>query len=449
MKVLLVGNGGREHALARALVRTSNAEHPVQLAVQAGNPGLETLGDSFAFTATDPGEVLALAKDQGAELVVVGPEAPLVAGVADALKAAGIPCFGPTSDAARLEASKSFAKHVMAEAGVATARSFTCRNMSEVDAALEELGAPHVVKDDALAAGKGVVVTHNLQEARAHAKACLEREDGAVVIEDYLDGPEVSLFCLCDGTSVIPLVPAQDFKRAGDANSGPNTGGMGAYSPLPWLDEGVVEEVVRSVAQPTVDAMAKRNTPFVGLLYCGLAMTSKGIRVVEFNVRFGDQETQVVLERLDSPLVELLHGAATGTLDQVPAPRWSTDAAVTVVMASGGYPGASDTGHEITGIDKAEAIPGIHVIQAGTSKKTLRPEDGLNSSESGAETKEVLVNSGGRVLNVVGRAATVQAARALAYEGVEQITFTGEHHRSDIATWPAELNLPAGPKLKN
>lgn len=438
MKVLLVGNGGREHALARALVRTSDTEHPVELVVQAGNPGLEPFGASFVFTATDPREVALRAKSQGVDLVVVGPEAPLVAGVADAVLAEGIPCFGPSAAAARLEASKSFAKEVMAEAGVATARAFTCRTMDEVDAALDELGAPHVVKDDALAAGKGVVVTEDRAAARAHAQSCLKREDGAVVIEDYLDGPEVSLFCLCDGKTVVPLVPAQDFKRVGDSDSGPNTGGMGAYSPLPWLAEGVVDEVVRTVAQPTVDAMAARGTPFVGLLYCGLAMTSKGIRVVEFNVRFGDPETQVVLERLDSPLVELLHAAAIGRLGEVSAPVWSTDAAVTVVMASGGYPGTCDTGHEITGIEDAEALEGVHVIQAGTSWKITNPMEDVALGCCGFEPDEVLVNSGGRVLDVVGRAPALQDARAAAYEGVSRISFAGEHHRSDIATWPAE-----------
>ena len=440
MKVLLVGNGGREHALGRALIRTSDPKDPVELVVQAGNPGLEPLGDSFVTDPLDPDAVVARAKSQKVDLVVVGPEAPLVAGVADAVIAAGIPCFGPTKAAARLEASKSFAKEVMAAAGVATARSFTCRSLAEVDAALDELGAPHVVKDDALAAGKGVVVTEDREAARAHAQACLARPDGAVVIEDFLDGPEVSLFCVCDGLSVVPLVPAQDFKRVGDANSGPNTGGMGAYSPLPWLDDSVVDEVVRTVAQPTVDEMAARGTPFVGLLYCGLAMTSKGVRVVEFNVRFGDPETQVVLERLDSPLAELLFGAATGALERTPAPRWSSEAAVTVVMASGGYPGPSDTGHEITGIDEAEALEGVHVIHAGTGTRIVDDPADVAAGCCGFEPTEVLVNTGGRVLDVVGRGPDLASARAAAYEGVARISFEGEHHRSDIATWPAALD---------
>ena len=368
MKVLLVGNGGREHAIARALVRTSTPEQPVSLVVQAGNPALEQLGRSLTMDPLDPKDVVRRATSEKVDLVVVGPEAPLVAGVADAVLDYGIPVFGPTKEAARLEASKSFAKQIMADAGVATARSFTCTTMEQVEAAFDVLGAPYVVKDDALAAGKGVVVTTDRAQASSHARSCLSRVGGAVVIEDYLDGPEVSLFCFADGATVVPLQPAQDFKRVGDGNEGPNTGGMGAYSPLPWLPEEATQRIVDEVAQPVITEMARRGTPFRGLLYCGLAMTSKGIRVVEFNVRFGDPETQVVLERLDSPLAPILYAAATGTLAKVPAPVWSEDAAVTVVMASGGYPGRTDTGHPITGIEAAEALAGVHVIHAGTSE---------------------------------------------------------------------------------
>ena len=313
MKVLLVGNGGREHAIARALVRTSTPEHPVELVVQAGNPALEQLGRSLTMDPLDPKDVVRRATSENVDLVVVGPEAPLVAGVADAVLDYGIPVFGPTKDAARLEASKSFAKQVMNDAGVATARAFTCTTMDQVEAAFDDLGAPYVVKDDALAAGKGVVVTTDRAQASEHARACLSRDGGAVVIEDYLDGPEVSLFCFADGATVVPLQPAQDFKRVGDGNEGPNTGGMGAYSPLPWLPEEATQRIVDEVAQPVITEMARRGTPFRGLLYCGLAMTSKGIRVVEFNVRFGDPETQAVLERLDSPLAPILYAAATGT----------------------------------------------------------------------------------------------------------------------------------------
>ena len=423
MKVLLVGAGGREHALARALVRTSDS---VDLVVQVGNPGISSLGTPVAFDGSDPEAVADTARDHGVDLVVVGPEAPLVAGVADAVRAAGIPCFGPSRSAAQLEASKSFAKDVMSAAGVATARSITCRAPQDVDAALGEFGAPHVVKDDALAAGKGVVVTSDLQTARTHALRCLSRPGGAVVVEEFLDGPEVSLFCLCDGTRAVPLAPAQDFKRLRTGNQGPNTGGMGAYSPLPWLPPGVTDHVVRTVAEPTLAEMSGRGAPFVGLLYCGLALTSAGVRVVEFNVRFGDPETQVVLERLESPLANALLAAATGALDGLGALTWSTDAAVTVVMASPGYPVAPRTGEPISGVADAESLPGVHVLQAGTASA---------DTEEGSH----LVTAGGRVLDVVGRGATLEEARARAYHGVASVHFDGEQHRTDIATWPSGL----------
>ena len=405
----------------------------MSLVVQAGSPALEQLGRSLTMDPLDPKDVVRRATSENVDLVVVGPEAPLVAGVADAVLDYGIPVFGPTKDAARLEASKSFAKQVMADAGVATARSFTCTTMDEVEAAFDDLGAPYVVKDDALAAGKGVVVTTDRAQASEHARACLSRNGGAVVIEDYLDGPEVSLFCFADSATVVPLQPAQDF------NEGPNTGGMGAYSPLPWLPEEATQRIVDEVAQPVITEMARRGTPFRGLLYCGLAMTSKGIRVVEFNVRFGDPETQVVLERLDSPLAPILYAAATGTLAKVPAPVWSQDAAVTVVMASGGYPGPTDTGHQITGIDAAEKLDGVHVIHAGTSEEITDDPADVAAGSCGFEPTYALVNSGGRVLDVTARAATLDEARALAYRGVDLIHFDGEHHRSDIATWPADL----------
>ena len=392
----------------------------MKLVVQAGNPALEQLGRSLTMDPMDPKDVVRRATSEKVDLVVVGPEAPLVAGVADAVLDYGIPVFGPTKDAARLEASKSFAKQVMADAGVATARAFTCTTMDQVEAAFDDLGAPYVVKDDALAAGKGVVVTSDRAQASKHARACLARDGGAVVIEDYLQ-------------------PAQDFKRVGDGNEGPNTGGMGAYSPLPWLPEEATQRIVTEVAQPVVAEMARRGTPFRGLLYCGLAMTSKGIRVVEFNVRFGDPETQAVLERLDSPLAPILYAAATGTLAKIPAPVWSEDAAVTVVMASGGYPGPTDTGHEITGIEAAEQLDGVHVIHAGTSQEITDDPADVAAGCCGFEPTYALVNSGGRVLDVVARAATLDEARALAYRGVDLIHFDGEHHRSDIATWPADL----------
>ena len=416
MKVLLVGDGGREHALGRALVRTST---DVELFVQAGNPGLDALGTPIVLDPSNPASVACAATSNQVDLVVVGPEAPLVAGAADAVRKEGIPVFGPSAAAAQLEGSKSFAKQVMEAAGVPTARAFTCRTPQEVEAALVDLGAPHVVKDDALAAGKGVVVTDDIDVAREHALNCINRPDGAVVIEDYLDGPEVSLFCICDGTRAVPLQPAQDFKRLGDNNEGPNTGGMGAYTPLPWLPEGTVEEVVRTVAEPTLAEMARRGEPFVGLLYCGLALTTRnGIRVVEFNVRFGDPETEALLELLESPLADLLLAAANGDVTAVPAPVWSDGAAVTVVMASPGYPVKAETGGVITGVDDAESVEGVTVIHSGT-----RVVDGQ------------LVTSGGRVLNVVGTGASIDEARARAYEGIARIHFDGEQHRTDIATW--------------
>lgn len=440
MKVLLVGNGGREHALARALVQTSNTDQPVNLMVQAGNPGIDRLGLPVEFDALSATEVAATARDLNVDLVVVGPEAPLVAGVADAVRAEGIACFGPSQAAAQLEASKSFAKEIMVAAGVATARSFTCRTMAEVEAALDDLGAPHVVKDDALAAGKGVVVTTDRAVAVAHAKSCLAREDGAVVIEDFLDGPEVSLFCISDGTTVRPLQPAQDFKRLLDNNEGPNTGGMGAYSPLPWLNPQVTADAVRDVAQPVVDEMARRGTPFVGLLYCGLAITSRGTQVVEFNVRFGDPETQAVLELLDSPLAPVLYAAATGTLSEVPALAWSSDAAITVVLASFGYPGVLRTGERITGLEAAEAVDGVHVIHSGTRYRIDVADPAGLGNCCGVDDEVYLVNSGGRVLCVTARGADINQARSRAYEAVEKIHFSGMQYRKDIATWPSELD---------
>lgn len=444
MKVLLIGNGGREHAIARALIRTGAhsrvlAERgtPLELFAQAGNPGIDRIATPVDFGDVNPADpndsdaIAQRARDLNADLVIVGPEAPLVAGLADAVRAQGIACFGPGKEAARLEASKSFAKTVMDEAGVATARSFTCHTMDEVDQALRTCTTPHVVKDDQLAAGKGVLVTADTDAAREHARHCLDRPDGAVVIEDYLDGPEVSLFCISDGTHVVPLVPAQDFKRLQDANEGPNTGGMGAYSPLPWLHDGLADEVVRTIAEPTVRRMAQRGIPFTGLLYCGLAMSSNGVRVVEFNVRFGDPETQVVLERLESPLLDLLDAAARGTLDQAAAPTWSDDAAVTVVLASPGYPVRARTGQTIRGAEAAEELPGVHLIHAGT-KSVGAAQD--------SEAHATLVADGGRVLDVVARAATIDEARRAAYEAIGRIDFPECQFRRDIAQWPDGLS---------
>ena len=414
MKILLLGSGAREHALARALV---NAPETTELVVAPGNPGTAMIATNFAIDPTSPVEAVELATQMGADLVVVGPEAPLVAGVADAVRQAGVPVFGPGAAAARLEGSKAFAKEVMAAAGVPTATAVVCSTPEELSAALDRFGAPYVVKDDGLAAGKGVVVTSERDAALAHGRSCLARQGGRVLVEEYLDGPEVSLFCVCDGATVRPLAPAQDYKRVGDGDVGPNTGGMGSYSPLTWAPADLAEQVVREVAQPVVDEMARRGTSFTGLLYCGLALTGEGLRVVEFNVRFGDPETQVVLARLTSSLAQLLHAAATGRLAEVPAPTWRPEAAVDVVLAAPGYPGAVTTGGLLTGLDAAEEVEGVHVLHAGTG-----------FSDDGE-----LVATGGRVLSVVALGDDVQAARERAYQAVGRLGLPGSHYRTDIA----------------
>jgi phosphoribosylamine--glycine ligase len=409
VKVLVVGQGAREHALVRAL-----ADDPDVSEVWAapGNAGIAAEVPTLPLDVADPIAVAGLAGRVCADLVVVGPEVPLVAGAADAVRDAGIACFGPSAAAAQLEGSKAFAKDVMRAAGVPTARAVVCRTEPEAAAALDELGPPYVVKDDGLAAGKGVVVTTDRAAALAHAVAC-ER----VVIEEHLDGPEVSLFAVTDGTTVKPLAPAQDFKRVGDGDTGPNTGGMGAYSPLPWAPPGLVDEVVDAVLRPTVEEMARRGAPFAGLLYAGLALTSHGVRVIEFNARFGDPETQVVLARLRTPIGGLLHAAATGRLAEVGELTWSDGAAVTVVVAAKGYPESPRTGDPVEGLAEAAAVPGAAVLHAGTA---------LDGSGR-------VVSSGGRVLSVVGTGPDVPTARATAYAAVDRIRLDGGHHRTDIA----------------
>jgi len=401
--VLVVGSGGREHALALAI-----SHDPVvrEVHVAPGNPGTARFATNHAVHATDPADVAALARSLGVDLVVIGPEAPLVAGVADAVRAAGIACFGPSQEAARLEGSKAFAKEVMAAAHVPTAAARLCTTPEQASAALDEFGAPYVVKDDGLAGGKGVLVTEDRAAALAHAATC-ER----VVIEEYLDGPEVSLFAICDGTNILPFDPAQDFKRVGDGDTGPNTGGMGAYTPLPWAPADLTEQVVATVIRPTIEEMARRGTPFVGLLYAGLALTSRGIRVVEFNVRFGDPETQPLLARLTSPLGQVLYAAATGSLEEVGPLRFGPGFAVGVVLAAHGYPARPRTGDVIVGAD------GPGVIQAGTAPS---PEGEL-------------LSAGGRVLTVVGTGRTLAQARAMAYHRMEDIHLPGGFFRTDIA----------------
>jgi len=418
VEILVVGGGAREHALVRALSLDPSV---TGLHAAPGNPGIGGLATLHPIDALDGAAVAALAVSLGVDLVVVGPEAPLVAGVADAVRSAGIPVFGPSAEGARLEGSKAFAKEVMAAAGVPTAAARVATTLDEVAAALDEFGAPHVVKDDGLAAGKGVVVTSDRTAALEHAAACLAKAGGRVVIEEFLDGPEVSLFVVCDGMNGVPLQPAQDFKRVDDDDAGPNTGGMGAYSPLPWAPAGLVDEVLATVAAPTIAEMARRGTPFVGVLYCGLALTSRGVRVVEFNARFGDPETQVVLARLATPLAGVLMAAATGALGALAPLEWRDEAAVTVVVASHGYPATVRSGDPITGIDDAEKVDGVHVLHAGTALR-----DGA------------LVSSGGRVLSVVGTGADLTAARDTAYAGVARIALPGSHHRTDIARRAAE-----------
>ena len=383
-----------------------------------GNPGIDLVARCEPLAdLLDGAAVVDLARRHAVDLVVIGPEAPLVAGVADAVRAAGVACYGPSAQAARLEGSKSFAKELMAAAGVPTALAHVCTTAGEVEAALDALGAPYVVKDDGLAAGKGVVVTRERTEARAHALACLGRPDGAVVVEEFLDGPEVSVFCVTDGTTVVPLAPAQDFKRVKDNDAGPNTGGMGAYSPLDWLPAGFTDLVVERIAQPTIDAMRHRGTPFVGTLYVGLAVTSRGPRVIEFNARFGDPDSQVALARLETPLGLLLYAAATGSLDQLGPLRWSSDAAVSVVLAAPGYPQAPFLGDPVTGLDGFADRDDIVVLHAGTK----RTEDGR------------LVSSGGRVLNVLALGDGLAEARNRAYEAIAAVRLAGAHYRRDIA----------------
>ena len=419
MRILVIGGGGREHALVLAL---SHDPQVTALACAPGNAGTAELAETYAVDVVDPQEVVELATRWQADLVVPGPETPLVAGVADAVRAAGIGCFGPSRDAARIEGSKAFAKDVMQAADVPTARSEVVDNPARLDAALVRFGPTWVVKDDGLAGGKGVLVTSDFDQARAHALKLLEGGH-PVLLESFLDGPEASLFCLVDGRAVRPLLPAQDFKRVGDEDAGPNTGGMGAYAPLPWAPEGLVDEIVRRVVQPTVDELADRGTPFNGLLYAGLALTSDGPQVVEFNCRFGDPETQAVLALLHTPLAGLLGAVARGELDRQPELEWEPGAAVTVVLAAEGYPGRPRLDDVISGWD------GRGVLHSGTRRR----DDGA------------VVSSGGRVLSVVGTGPDLAAARDDAYARVGEVHVPGSHSRTDIALRAArgEIAVPA------
>jgi phosphoribosylamine--glycine ligase len=464
VKILVLGSGAREHAIVLSLL-SEDADHDIVAA--PGNAGIAASVPTVSLDVNDPVAVANHAIANAVDLVVIGPEAPLVAGVADELREQGIAVFGPGREAAQLEGSKSFAKHVMEEAGVPTGRAVRAGTAAEVEAALDAFGAPYVVKADGLAAGKGVLVTEDRASAIAHAHEFLA--SGSVLVEEFLDGQEVSLFLLSDGHTVVPLSPAQDFKRAGDGDTGPNTGGMGAYSPLPWLDDtfgsasmgsasmssasmgsasmgsatmssasmgsasvgsasmsaedDFVDEVTRTIAEPVVRRLAEQQTPFIGLLYAGLILTTKresesdrGIRVIEFNARFGDPETQVVLPRLTTPLSALLHAAATGTLHEAERPVFSSQAAVTVVVASENYPGTPVTGRVIGGLELAGAVEGVHIAHAATAERDGR-----------------LVATGGRVLSVVATGSDFAEARTRAYTAVDLISLEGSHHRTDIA----------------
>ena len=424
MKILLLGQGAREHAIVKALIRTGTAK--ADLIVAPGNAGIAA--DAHCepdLNPNDPLEVSKFALAHSIDLAIIGPEAPLIAGVSDALREQGIAVFGPSQEAAQLEGSKSFAKEVMSAAGVPTGMARQCDTLAQVEEAMDDFGAPYVIKADGLAAGKGVIVTEDRAAALEHAAKFIEM---GILVEEFLDGQEVSLFFLSDGKSVLPLTPAQDFKRALNDDQGPNTGGMGAYSPLPWLPDGFIEEVEREVAIPTVQEMARLGAPFVGLLYCGLILTKRGTRVIEFNARFGDPETQVVLRRLITPLATLLYKAATGSLDNAPQPEFSKDVAITVVLASEGYPEKSAPNRPLYGLSAAEA-QGVEICHAATAFEETK--DG----------EEILVATGGRVLSVVATGKNFAGARNQAYEGLAEIHLEGSHYRTDIAAkvankWP-------------
>ena len=416
MKILVLGQGAREHAIIKALIRTGTAAE--NIIVAPGNAGIALeVHCEPDLNPNLPLEVVKFALSHSIKLAIIGPEAPLIAGVSDALRSEGIAVFGPSQAAAQLEGSKSFAKEVMAAAGVPTGMARTCSNIEEVTTAMDTFGAPYVIKADGLAAGKGVLVTSDREAAIEHALKYLSM---GILVEEFLDGQEVSLFFLSDGHTVLPLAPAQDFKRALNNDEGPNTGGMGAYSPLPWLPAGFVQEVEDRVAVPTIEELARLGAPFVGLLFCGLILTARGIRVIEFNARFGDPETQVVLGRLISSLSTLLYKSATGHLENTQSPEFSKDVAVTVVLASEGYPETSAPNRPIHGLAAAEAT-GVQVCHAATA---------IQQNSAG---EKLLMATGGRVLSVVATAKDFAEARKLAYSGLEKIELQGSHYRTDIA----------------
>ena len=422
MRILVVGGGGREHALTWKL-----AENPTvdKMFAVPGNAGIAEIAECMQTDPSDAETMANLTEDLGIDLTVIGPEGPLVAGLADELASRGLPVFGPTKAAARIEGSKAWAKDVMQKAGVPTARAETFTDVATAKDFLGELAPPYVIKADGLAAGKGVYICADEEEAVRALEECLVSarfgEAGAtVVVEEFLRGEELSLFCLTDGRAVLPLAPAQDFKRALDGDEGPNTGGMGAYSPVPHMPADVVDRSVREIFEPVVRQLEREGARFQGLLYGGLMVTADGPKVLEFNCRFGDPETQVVLPRMDSDLAEPMLACAEGNLAPY-APRWRPEACVTVVLASGGYPGDYATGKEIKGVDRAGSMPDVFVFHAGTKKRRK------------------LVTTGGRVLVVSALGADLAQARARAYDAVEAIEFKGKQFRTDIALRAAEM----------
>ena len=428
MRVLVVGAGAREHALAHRLATSPSVS---EVLAAPGNPGIEEVAETVPVDVSDTGALVALAQARDVDLTVIGPEGPLVAGVADALRDRGLAVFGPAAAAARLEGSKAFAKRLCADHGIPAAWSEACTTTAVAFAALDRLPGPYVVKADGLAAGKGVTVTASLAEARDAVEACLVGrvfgDAGAtVVVEEYLAGPEVSALAFTDGRTVTPLALAQDFKRASDGDTGPNTGGMGAYSPLPSVDAATRGAIDERILRATVAALAAEGIPYRGVLYAGLVLTADGPRVLEFNCRFGDPETQVIAPRMASDLGSALLGCANGSLADVRT-AWRDEACVGVVLASRGYPGRYATGVPIEGLAEAAGFDGVHVFHAGTVRREGR-----------------VVTSGGRVLTVSALGSDLEAARTRAYEATRAIRFDGVTYRRDIATAAAGLPTGAG-----